>query len=270
MLAFVFGFGALDQFRRLREPGLWASVLAFAALWLFAMGLVKVTGWESALVHKHLWRLPRWCWRQASSACSPTADRVSPTQRSQVYAAWGGTVTTLVSLAIVLELDPLYFPATSALAVLGLAAVHLRAAPRAARAGDHLPCGLRDPYLPFVGRERRAVGRVRLFPRARTRRPQPRASGTAGYRTRRVCNAVPACRQAISCNARARAGGSRHRRPRARPRVAAGAAARALVLVANARHGGTHHRAGAAACGDCHLCRPSVRSSVGLHPRAWP
>ena len=61
------------------------------------------------------------------------------TQRSQVYAAWGGTVTTLVSLAIVLELDPLYFPATSALAVLGLAAVHLRAAPRAARAGDHLP-----------------------------------------------------------------------------------------------------------------------------------
>jgi len=61
MLAFVFGFGALDQFRRLREPGLWASVLAFAALWLFAMGLVKVTGWESALVHKHLWRLPRWC-----------------------------------------------------------------------------------------------------------------------------------------------------------------------------------------------------------------
>lgn len=33
-----------------------------------------------------------------------------------------------------------------------------------------------------------------------------------GYRTRRGCNAVPACRQAISCNARARAGGSRHRR----------------------------------------------------------
>ena len=182
MLAFVFGFGALDQFHRLCEPGLWASVWAFAALWLFAMGLFKVTGWESALVHKHLWALAALVLAAGFiGLLAHYGSRLSvETQRSQVYAAWGGAATTLVSLAIVLELDPLYFPATSALAVLGLAAVHLRAAPRAARAGDHLPCGLRDPYLPFVGRERRAVGRVRLFPRARTRRPQPRTSGTAG------------------------------------------------------------------------------------------
>ena len=37
-------------------------------------------------------------------------------ERSQVYAAWGGAVTTLVTLAVVLELDPLYFPAASAIA----------------------------------------------------------------------------------------------------------------------------------------------------------
>ena len=36
-VAVVFGFGALDQFRRLREPGLWSGMLAFVALWLFAM-----------------------------------------------------------------------------------------------------------------------------------------------------------------------------------------------------------------------------------------
>ena len=57
----------------------------------------------------------------------------SPGSRSQVYAAWGGAVTTLVSLAVVLVLDPLYFPAASALAVLGLAAVHLRVPVRGLR-----------------------------------------------------------------------------------------------------------------------------------------
>jgi len=135
MLAVVFGFGALDQFRRLREPGLWASVLAFTALWLLAMALLKVTGWESALEHKHLWALAALALAAGFiGLLTYYGSRISDvTQRSQVYAAWGGTVTTLASLAIVLELDPLYFPATSALAVLGLAAVHLRAPVRGLR-----------------------------------------------------------------------------------------------------------------------------------------
>jgi uncharacterized membrane protein len=128
LLAVVFGFGSLDQFRRLREPGLWASMLAFTALWLFAMALFKVTGWQSALEHKFYWALGALALAAAFvGLLSYYGRRIeNEAQRSQVYAAWGGTVTTLVSLAVVLILDPTYFPAASALAVLGLAAVHLR------------------------------------------------------------------------------------------------------------------------------------------------
>jgi uncharacterized membrane protein len=135
MLALVFGFGALDQFRRLREPGLWAGILAFAALWLFAMALFKVTGWQSAIDHKVYWALGALALAAAFVGLLAFYGRRidDEAQRSQVYAAWGGTVTTLVSLAIVLILDPLYFPAASALAVLGLAAVHLRVPVRGLR-----------------------------------------------------------------------------------------------------------------------------------------
>lgn len=135
LLAVVFGFGALDQFRRLREPGLWAGVLSFAALWLFAMALFKVTGWESALDHKLPWALGALALAAAFvGLLALYGPRIGDEkQRSQVYAAWGGTVTTLVSLAVVLILDPLYFPAASALAVLGLAAVHLRVPVRGLR-----------------------------------------------------------------------------------------------------------------------------------------
>lgn len=135
LLAVVFGFGALDQFRRLREPGLWAGVLAFVTLWLFAMALFKVTGWQSALEHKFYWALGALALAAAFVGLLGVYGRriKGEAPRSQVYAAWGGTVTTLVSLAVVLILDPLYFSAASALAVLGLAAVHLRAPVRGLR-----------------------------------------------------------------------------------------------------------------------------------------
>jgi uncharacterized membrane protein len=135
LFALVFGFGALDQFRRLREPQLWAPVLSFVVVYLFAIALFKVTSWELALEGKHYW---------ATGALALAAAMVGllryygpritgELERSTVYAAWGGTVTTLVSLAAVLELDPLYFPAASAIAVLGLAAVHARVPVRGLR-----------------------------------------------------------------------------------------------------------------------------------------
>ena len=135
ILAVVFGFGALDQFRRLREPALWAGVLAFVALYLFAMALFKVTSWPSALEQKHAWALGALALAAAFVALLRYfAARLAPELvRSSVYAAWGGTVTTLVSLALALEIDPLYFPASSAIAVLGLAGVHWRVPVRGLR-----------------------------------------------------------------------------------------------------------------------------------------
>ncbi|RYE11425.1 MAG: DUF2339 domain-containing protein [Hyphomicrobiales bacterium] len=135
LFAIVLGYGALDQFRRLREPGLWAGVFAFTIVFMFVIALFKITGWQGALDNKHLWA--------ASALLLATgfvvllrvfAPRLADeTQRSQVYAAWGGAVTTLVSLAVVLELYPLYFPAAAAIAILGLGAVHMRAPVRGLR-----------------------------------------------------------------------------------------------------------------------------------------
>jgi len=122
-------------------------------------------------------------------------------------------VTTLVSLAIVLELDPLYFPATSALAVLGLAAAHLRAPVRGLRvlATIYLAVYVILIFLSSVASGAR-WGVYVYFLAPVLEDHSLVLPVLPGYRTRRGCNAVPACRQAISCNARARAGGSRHRR----------------------------------------------------------
>jgi hypothetical protein len=135
LLALVFGFGALDQFRRLREPGLWAAVLAAIAVFGFGVALFKIEGWSGAIADRHWWALGA----LALAGGFVVLLRIFAGQiendlaRSQVFAALGGAVTTLVSLAVVLELDPLYFPAAAALAVLGLAAVHLRAPVRGLR-----------------------------------------------------------------------------------------------------------------------------------------
>ena len=135
LLALVFGFGALDQFRRLREPGLWAGVLAVVAVFMFAIALFRVEGWGGVLANRHGWALGALALAAGFVALLRLfAERVADArERSRVYAAWGGAVTTLVSLAVGLELDPLYFPAAAALAILGLAAVHLRAPVRGLR-----------------------------------------------------------------------------------------------------------------------------------------
>ncbi|MEO6013948.1 MAG: DUF2339 domain-containing protein [Devosia sp.] len=135
LFAIVFGFGALDQFRRLREPGLWAGVFAIVMVGAYAIALFKFAGWGEVQLNKHVWALGGLVIAAALiGLLRYFAPRIGDeTQRSQVYAAWGGAVTTLVSLAVVLELDPLYFPAASALAILGLAAVHVRAPVRGLR-----------------------------------------------------------------------------------------------------------------------------------------
>jgi uncharacterized membrane protein len=135
LLALVFGFGALDQFRRLREPGLWAGALAVIAVYMFGIALFKVEGWGDAIANKHLWAMGALALAAGFIVLIRVfAERVEEElARSQVYAAFGGAVTTLVSLVVALELDPLYFPSATALAILGLAAVHLRAPVRGLR-----------------------------------------------------------------------------------------------------------------------------------------
>lgn len=133
--ALVFGFGALDQLRRLKHPAIWSSALAFLTLAFFVIALFKIAGWQSALAQKHFW---------AASALLLAAALMGvlwyfgpkvagEKERSRVYAALAGAVTTLVSLGVVLELDPELFPAASAVAVLGLAAVHTRVPVRGLR-----------------------------------------------------------------------------------------------------------------------------------------
>jgi len=131
----IFGFGALDQFRRLREPGLWAGVLAFIGVVFYLAGLFKTVGWQGALDNRHLWALGALAIAVAFVALLTLfARRIEPDlARSQVYAALGGAVTTLVSVAIALELPTLYFPTAAALAIVGLAAVHMRAPVRGLR-----------------------------------------------------------------------------------------------------------------------------------------
>ncbi|MEO7222842.1 MAG: DUF2339 domain-containing protein, partial [Devosia sp.] len=116
LLALVFGFGALDQFRRLREPGLWAAVLAVIAVYMFGIALFKVEGWSDAIANRHLWALSALAIAAGFIVLIRLfAGRIEEElARSQVYAAFGGAVTTLVSLAVALELDPLYFPSAAA------------------------------------------------------------------------------------------------------------------------------------------------------------
>ena len=121
----IFGFGALDQFRRLREPGFWAIALAAIVLALYGLALFKIDGWADALANKHPWALGALALAAGFVALLRLyGRRVAEAERDQVYAAFGGAATTLVSIALALELDPAYWPAAAALAVLGLSAVY--------------------------------------------------------------------------------------------------------------------------------------------------
>jgi uncharacterized membrane protein len=126
--AAIFGAFAVDQFRRLQAPVLAAGTIAFTALFFYLMALSKAAGWQSVLDQPHLWALGALVlaigllailWRFGPQIEDPTA-------RDRVYAILASTVTAFVALVIVLELDPLYYPAAAALQVLGLAYVHRR------------------------------------------------------------------------------------------------------------------------------------------------
>lgn len=133
--AVVFGFGALDQFRRLQRPAIWAAVICLIALGLFGVLLFKVTGWQAVLGARHFWAAGALLLAAALMALLWVfGPRVHDEQeRSRVYAILAAGVTSLVSLAVVIELDPTLFPAASALAVLGLAAVYTRVPVRGLR-----------------------------------------------------------------------------------------------------------------------------------------
>lgn len=135
ILAAIFVFTALDQFRRLDRPVVWASTLASFVAAFFLVGLFKIAGWENALTQRHFWAAAALAIGAALMALLVTyGPRIADEKdKSRVYAILAGAVTTFVSLAVVLELDPVLFPAAAALAVLGLAAVHTRVPVRGLR-----------------------------------------------------------------------------------------------------------------------------------------
>lgn len=135
ILAAIFVFTALDQFRRLDRPVVWAATLVSFATAFFLVGLFKIAGWEGALAQRHFWAAGALAIGAALMALLVSfGPRISDGKdKSRVYAILAGAVTTFVSLAVVLELDPVLFPAASALAVLGLAAVHTRVPVRGLR-----------------------------------------------------------------------------------------------------------------------------------------
>lgn len=126
--AAIFGFFALDQFRRLQAPVLAAGTAAFVALFFYLMALGKAAGWQAALDQPHLWALGALVLAVGLLALlwrfGPAIE--DPKVRDRVYAVLASAVTAFVSLVIVLELDPVYYPAAAALQVLGLAYVHRR------------------------------------------------------------------------------------------------------------------------------------------------
>jgi uncharacterized membrane protein len=133
--AAIFGFFALDQLRRFQAPVLAAGTAAFVALFFYIMALGKAAGWQAALDQPHLWALGAVVLAVALLALlwrfGPAIE--DPASRDRVYAILASAVTAFISLVIVLELDPLYYPAAAALEVLGLAYVHRRTGVRALR-----------------------------------------------------------------------------------------------------------------------------------------
>ncbi|HQZ12836.1 MAG TPA: DUF2339 domain-containing protein [Devosia sp.] len=135
VFAAIFVLTALAQFTRLARPVRWAALLASFVAAFFVVALFKIAGWETALSQRHFWAASALAIAVALIAllvwAGPRiADEVN---KSRVYAILAGAVTTFVSLAVVLELDPVLFPAAAALAVLGLAAVHARVPVRGLR-----------------------------------------------------------------------------------------------------------------------------------------
>lgn len=133
--AAIFGFFALDQLRRLQAPVLAAGTAAFVALFFYIMALGKAVGWQAVLDQPHLWALGALVLAVGLLALlwrfGPAIEE--PATRDRVYAILASAVTAFVSLVIVLELDPLYYPAAAALEVLGLAYVHRRTGVRPLR-----------------------------------------------------------------------------------------------------------------------------------------
>ena len=133
--ALLFGFGALDQFRRLRRPVLWAAVIAVLTLGLFSILLFKVTGWQAVLGAQHFWAAAALLLGALLLALlvyfGPQVGNARA--RDRVYAILAAAVATLVSLVVVIEIDPSLFPAAAALAVLGLAGIYTRVPVRGLR-----------------------------------------------------------------------------------------------------------------------------------------
>ena len=83
ILAAIFVFTALDQFRRLDRPVVWAATLASFVAAFFLVGLFKIAGWENALAQRHFWAAGALAIGAALMALLVAFGRASPTRRTR-------------------------------------------------------------------------------------------------------------------------------------------------------------------------------------------
>jgi uncharacterized membrane protein len=126
LLFVVFALGAGDQFRRLQRPVLWATAVAFVAVFFFGYGAFRVAGWEAVAAQKHLWAVAALTMSAAMlGLLFAVGTKVAPPlAQSRVFAILAGAASAFISLLVVIELDPTLFPAAAALQVLGISVIH--------------------------------------------------------------------------------------------------------------------------------------------------
>lgn len=128
IFAAIYGFGALDQLRRLREPALWSAILGAVLGFFYLYTLFEVSGWAAARAQPVLWAAIALALAGLFLALLAIFGPRVPEgrERDLTYAVLAGMVSAFLALAVVVALDPVYFPLAAALQVLGLAAIHRR------------------------------------------------------------------------------------------------------------------------------------------------
>lgn len=138
VLSGLFGVTALSGIARSERAGHWAAFGAATGFLFYGLALLKHSGWQVAQENATMWAalalgLAVLYLGTLVYAARRVTDAAS---RSYTFAALATAVTGFVSMAVVLLLDPLAYPAAAALQVLALALLHRR---------------LSEPALEWVG-----------------------------------------------------------------------------------------------------------------------
>jgi uncharacterized membrane protein len=129
IVALIHAAGAIDQFRRLQRPVLWAAVLTFIAVFFYSFAMFRLAGWHAVAADKHYWAFGALVLAGAMLALLWFFGRGidGEVARNRVYAVLGGGASAFLSLLVVIEFDATYFPLAAALMILGLSYIHHRA-----------------------------------------------------------------------------------------------------------------------------------------------